>query len=382
MIEWKYWRWQIMRNLPAAIIAALLTAIAGWFAIDAFPINQKASARIVLERKIGMVSGPKAQRTTEEVQHLQVVIHALRTGWSDAGAETGGRPDVNLKIETARDKPTYLLIETSATDADAAVSGTHALVEQAIAVSDTTQQSRTESALAKYRTNYDLAQNQLTQGRAALSSHLAKAPATQVETLRGQVSKLRAQLLSAETGRTFENPELEKLYKELEAASGIYSDIHPKVRLLQTRIARAKAKITAPTRIQTQDLLERIQLVNDKLAEGTAFNETTRQLQREIEVQSIAAQSTFDALVSAERASEASTIGFKIIQDATITSHRQERLRDALLVALAFFTLAVAAATVALKIRFDRPIRRPVDLQRSLGISTFATLPDLGPSLG
>lgn len=382
MIEWKYWRWQIMRNLPAAIIAALLTAIAGWFAIDAFPINQKASARIVLERKIGMVSGPKAQRTTEEVQHLQVVIHALRTGLSDSGAETGGRPDVNLKIETARDKPTYLLIETSATDADAAVSVTHALVEQAIAVSDTTQQSRTESALAKYRTNYDLAQNQLTQGRAALSSHLAKAPATQVETLRGQVSKLRAQLLSAETGRTFENPELEKLYKELEAASGIYSDIHPKVRLLQTRIARAKAKITAPTRIQTQDLLERIQLVNDKLAEGTAFNETTRQLQREIEVQSIAAQSTFDALVSAERASEASTIGFKIIQDATITSHRQERLRDALLVALAFFTLTVAAATVALKIRFDRPIRRPVDLQRSLGISTFATLPDLGPSLG
>ena len=54
------------------------------------------------------------------------------------------------------------------------------------------------------------------------------------------------------------------------------------------------------------------------------------------------------------------------------------------MVRLVLLLVAIAAAlgTIMLRIRFDHHLRRPCDLHSTLGLTPFATLPDLGPSLG
>jgi hypothetical protein len=382
MFDWNYWRWQIVQKLPVATLVGLLVTVIGWVAIDAVPLNHTATARIVLERKIGLTGASKAQRTSEEVQHLQVVIHTLKGNLAFAHPNRSDVVPAKLEIQTSRDKPSYLFVETTSSNATGAIEAAHSIVTQALEVSEAAQDARTGDALSKLHAEHTTALRNLDQARSGLSTHLDKSPAVRTETLREQAAQLRSKLQATVSSTPIEDPTLKKLRAELSVAKGLYSDIHPKVRVIRARISRAQTLLRSPSKLQQEALQMRLDELEKKLLEQSEFQETALRLESDVTNFQTAQKRTYEALTAAQRASESSHMRLRVIQDATAGNRDPIQLRGAMQIALLFIALIAAISTVALKIRFDPTLRRPGDLHRSLGLTPFATLPDLGPSLG
>ena len=383
MFNWRYWRWQIIRSAPLAVAVALLVAILGRAALNATPLKYTASARIVLERQIGVASTPKAQRTTEEVQHLQVIIHALKTVISDEITDSEGTENdtsFDLKIETNLDKPTYLLIETTMPNASAAITFADSLSARAAEISEAAQQRQIDTSLNKLRVDFDENERLSQQALDTLNAHQDRAPILQIDDLRQQASQLHAELQTATLCKAPDNLALENLRADLAIARGLYSDLHPKVRLIQTRITRALTQRLPDQPIEA--LQQQLQGLETQISASEAYQKTSHRLQVGLANVTAATQAAQDRLGAAEHAREASRMHLKIVQDATLTGRSPEKIQAMLLSAILLTSLFAAIAAVALLISSDRHLRRPRDLHRTLGLTTFATLPDLGPSFG
>lgn len=380
MIDWRYWRWQVSRNLPLALIVAAAIAAAGWFVITSMPMTYAASSRIVLERAMGLVGRSKAQRTAEEVQHLQLVIHAMK---SDADVFSAD-DNIELKIETSRDKPTYLYVEATAHSAPQAVAIIKALSDQSIAVSNSTQQRHANTSLEGFRAQLNATQLTLKQARAALSLHLNDAPKVTIEHLRAQAAQLRSVARNAPSDTTLVSPELQALNAQLVAARGLYSDAHPKVKLIQRRISQTvdhspSTQISNPSKAAAED---QIAALDKLMIQHGIFSAETHRLEQDVANAATLNKVALDKLGAVQSANDASRIQMKIVEDPALTGRDPAKTRLALLIALALAALIAVATTIALRVRLDNRLRRPHDLQRSLGLTPFATLPDFGPSLG
>jgi hypothetical protein len=337
-----------------------------------------------LERQVGLSGAPKAQRTSEEVQHLQLVIHALKGELNLAANNSFEDTPVELKIETSRDKPTYLSVESSHTSSTKALSIAHALSSRAIEISEATQQVRTDEILNKLRTRVAESQGLLAKAQEALATHINHAPATEISDLREQAARLRTKLQTKPTSYAPDSPALKKLYIDLAAARGLYSDIHPKVRLIRTRITRAQLQVHSDSSNDASQAAskQRLQNLNDTIAAHQKFDADGRRLDQDIAMSAVANAKARDALAAAQQGAEASRIRLKVVQDAALTGRDQNSIRAALLGALLLVSLVIAVGSAALRIRLDRNLRHPRDLHNALGLTPFATLPDLGPSLG
>jgi capsular polysaccharide biosynthesis protein len=386
MFDWRYWRWQITRNLPIAVVVALLVSASGWAILNATPPKYTASSRIVLERQIGIASTYKTQRTSEEVQHLQVVIHAVKAAISGAISDpkfTEGEQSFDMKIESSRDKPTYLLVESTMPNSAAALGLVQSISARAIEVSETAQQQYIANSLNKLRAKLDEGQTRLTQARNSLRAHQNVGPTVEIDDLLEQTSQLRAELQAMTPGTVTNRPALEKLNSELANARGLYSDLHPKVRLIQARIARALTQ--RPTNLSNEQLRlilqKRLESLGTQIAANKAYQATSHRLELEVANAAAATQGTLNTLSAAELAGETSLMRLKVVQDASLTGRSQEKIRAGLLAAIVLTALFAAGGAIALRVKFDRHLRRPRDLHRTLGLTPFATLPDLGPSL-
>lgn len=387
MFDWRYWRWQLIRTFPLAAAVVLVVALCGWSALTAIPPKYTASARIVLERQIGLPSGSKAQRTTEDVQHLQLVIHALHKSISDSNAgskNTVADQSFDLKIESSRDKPTYFVVKTKMPSELAAITLAASLSTRAMEISEDTQQALVDNALGKLRADVTKSQSLEAQARNALNTRLNNAPATLIDDLRAQASELRKQLRETQPDMAPDSPVLETLYADLATARSLYSDLHPKVRLIRVRIERA---LTQHPSDQSGDTLQlamqkRLQDLETQLKVGEAFQTMSRRLQLDVASSVAATQLVEDALRSMELALTSNRMRLKVVKDAGLIGRSPAAIRMALLAAIMLASLLAALGAVAIRIRFDRHIRRPRDLHRALGLTPFATLPDFGPSLG
>ena len=381
MFEWGYWRWQIIRCLPLGIVSALLLAATGWSVLEANPPKYTASARIVLERNVGLGGTSKAQRTPEEVQHLQVVAHALKADFSATQLSTDAPFDAN--IESSRDKPTYLTIKSTMPDATAAVALVQTLSLRAIELSNGFQQQSTDLKVNKLRESLRDATARLTTAEGDLRSHSNQAPDLRIEELQDQASRLRATLRAAESKSAPENPEVAKLYGDLATARGLYSDLHPKVRLIKTRIDKAiNQRPAGQTGQDLRVVKQRIQDIDAQIVAGKDHQVTTGRLNAAVSSAKARVEATDDRLQAAMQANEANRITLRVVKDASLTGRNPAKVRVALLATIGLAALLLAIGVAALRIRFDARLRRPRDLHDALGLTPFATLPDLGPSLG
>ncbi|RLJ41437.1 hypothetical protein BCF46_3230 [Litoreibacter meonggei] len=383
MFDWRYWRWEIIRNVPLAVVVALLIVTFGWMGLNILPPKYTASARVVLERQIGMVSTSKVQRSSEEMQHLQVVVHTLKAAMNDIDPKAKlAEIDENfdLKVESSRDKPTYLFVQSTMPSPAAAIGLANSLATRAMAMSDATQQAEIDRSLTKLRTVLAGNLNRLNLVRETLSAHLSEAPTTEIDDLRARASQLRAELLKISADTPVQSPALKKLYSELSAARGLYSDLHPKIRLIRTRIARSERQSLVGQPIE--GLQKQLHDLEAQVIAGRVFQEKSHQLEQEVGTANTATKRAQDKLSSAERLSESNRMQLKVVQDAALTGRSQEEIRAWLLAAVTLASLLAAIGAVALRIRLDRHLRHPRDLHRALGLTPFATIPDLGPSLG
>ncbi|WP_147436009.1 hypothetical protein [Litoreibacter meonggei] len=336
-----------------------------------------------MERQIGMVSTSKVQRSSEEMQHLQVVVHTLKAAMNDIDPKAKlAEIDENfdLKVESSRDKPTYLFVQSTMPSPAAAIGLANSLATRAMAMSDATQQAEIDRSLTKLRTVLAGNLNRLNLVRETLSAHLSEAPTTEIDDLRARASQLRAELLKISADTPVQSPALKKLYSELSAARGLYSDLHPKIRLIRTRIARSERQSLVGQPIE--GLQKQLHDLEAQVIAGRVFQEKSHQLEQEVGTANTATKRAQDKLSSAERLSESNRMQLKVVQDAALTGRSQEEIRAWLLAAVTLASLLAAIGAVALRIRLDRHLRHPRDLHRALGLTPFATIPDLGPSLG
>ncbi|MEP3347008.1 MAG: hypothetical protein ABJN34_05695 [Litoreibacter sp.] len=379
MMNWKYWSWQITRSIPLAICAAALLGTAGLFTLNAFTMAFTASTKIVLERPLDLSGTSIVQRTTAEVQHLQLLIHAMST----PSSETQPLTLFESKIETSRDKPTYLeltMTQPSASQAiDALQSLSHRIQEQSEAI----QLKRENSSIAKFQARAKSTEITLTASRETLATHLDGKPDSSLEELRKTSAALRGRLLNSPSDMAT-NPNLAKLYTELEIAKGVYSDAHPKVRLIRTKIVRAQdegnpEKINA---IFRSSIVRQLELVDVAITNHVKFRTEEQRLTQHIETASTENRIANDNLSKALQAIHSNHIHLKVVDRAGLSGRDPIQVRTTLLALLFLCSMAAGLAVLAMRIKFDSRLRRPEDLYKKLGLTPFATLPDLGPSLG
>lgn len=379
MVEWGYWRLQVLRNLPIAMTVAFIVASFGWLGLRYIPIEHTAAARLVLERQVGLTGSPKAQRTSEEVQHIQSVIHALT-------AEIGGSDSVEtytLDVQTSRDKPTYLYVTATKPAAQKSVALVQTLSKRGVEISDTLQAKQIAAALSRLQDRLNDSQIKLSRAQDALATHRSNAPTWQLDTLREQAALARAALRTHETKTAQESPALTKLTADLAAARSLYSDIHPKVRLIRARIEQAQrtAATNAPLPTPAQPMVQRLLDLDAQIAGQVQYAAVTRQLEQAFDAASFASTVAHDALSTAQSKHLANRIRLKVVEDANLIGRGEDSMRDILHGVILLAALAAAGVVLVLRIKFDARLRRPSDLHRTLGLVPFATLPDLGPSL-
>lgn len=389
MTQWRYWKWQALHNLPLALLVFALIVALGITAIRLMPQSQIAASRMVLEAPLALNATPRAARSSQDVQHLQVVVHKLLsqpgraqiTDMLDAGQLSRGALDA--KINAGRDKPTTLIIEAHADQADTARAFAVTATDFAIDVSNQLQRERVEASLTNLKAMVEkqtLALAQSDQELAILNTPEAKTAELRLTNLDQQAQQIATQLASQAADIAPENPTLLALQRDLSKAKGIYSDRHPKVRLLRSRISQL-ATLTATSAPDPVPLENRLTAIRSEIAQITATRITRdAAIAARNEAEGRLAQSK-DALIEARMSGERSVARLKLIEDATPQTASRQKKQLALFATLTLIAAALAFACVILRIKTDRRLRRPADLTRTLGLTPFATIPHLGPSL-
>jgi len=320
MSDLRYWRWQALRNAPLAIAIFTLMLAAGLTAIRMMPQRQTAQSRVVLQTPLALHDTPRAARSAQDVQHLQVVMHRLAapegraaiSGTSDALL----RADLETKITSGRDKPTNLTIQAHGATGEAATRRAKAATDFAISVSNALQRDRVEASLGNLKS---LVEKQ-TAALAMAKTHLAtlgnpEGPA-RLLALEQEATQIKAQLAGQRTVVQPQNPALVALQKELAKARVIYSDLHPKVRLLMERIDSLPNRAMVTPK-DTRHLDARLATVQRRIAEMTAaMTEHQAALTAVSDAQNRLAQSK-DALIDARLKGERSVARLKLVEDAT-----------------------------------------------------------------
>ncbi|EPX77525.1 GumC domain-containing protein [Litoreibacter arenae] len=366
MLDWGYWRWQAARNLPLFVIIVVTITAVGWTAINAIPPEHTVSSRIILERSLGLGGAPKAQRSAEEVQHLQLILHELGV--------VGQSPDtpVEFKIESSRDKPTYLSISSTQSSAVAALTAVRAAETAVIEQGEKTRRDGTLSALTNQISRHETS---LTQANKALAAHESQPLTGSEQGLERQADQLRARI---ERGPV-EDAAITKLRIDLAVAQSIYSDTHPKLRQLRDRLSRQPEAAGDDWHAQLQSQLDRTLAA---LTDLRSYQATASRLEGEVTTATSALREAQDALVAAQLAQDANRINLRVVENAALDSADPRKARLAMLLGTLLAAVLAAVAGIWLRVRIDPRVRRPRDMRNALGLTPFATLPDLGPSLG
>lgn len=388
MTQWRYWRWQVLRNLPLVVGVSVVVAVFGNTVIGLMPQQQTAMSRLVLETPLAFNETPRAARSSQDMQHLQVVVHSLmslegRTEIAQSiGIDVPSRTRLEAKINAGRDKPTNLIITAHAGQAKAAGNLAAAASQFAMLESGRLQRDRVEASLTNLKSLVRKQSNALVQA----NQNLADLTGPPEQDLKLQLTRLEQkaqQITSQITGKTAQvvptDPALLALQKELSKAVGIFSDRHPKVRLLRSRITQLSTvpiNVQDPKPLEQQRDLLRAEIASLTQAQSKHESATIAQA----DASSRLVQSK-DALTQARLRGERSIARLKLIEDANLQTASRQKRQMALYAALAVIAMALAAVAAVMRVRSDRRLRRPFDLTKSLGLTPFATIPHLGPSL-
>ena len=118
MFDWRYWRWQITRNLPIAVVVALLVSASGWAILNATPPKYTASSRIVLERQIGIASTYKTgpPHSTNPTQRAQPDLAQPSNVLLASGVRQPTQPSVVIRAAGRSDKRILVAINAFGSD--------------------------------------------------------------------------------------------------------------------------------------------------------------------------------------------------------------------------------------------------------------------------
>ncbi len=174
------------------------------------------------------------------------------------------------------------------------------------------------------------------------------------------------------------DPVRKKLIAEMAAASALYSGQHPKIRALAAQLKDTAARANAPTTdaSSVQEDIERIDLALALIPANslrlTALEDDHNMAQDQYE----GAVSRLESAAVEERiAQRADGERLSVVQAAILpTLPSGPRQKIALALGLMLSTLLAISAAVA-RIRLDKVIRRPRDLQTSLNLIPFAVIP-------
>lgn len=371
MIEWRYWRWQILRHAPLGMCVFGCVAAAGLALLQSAPQGFRAESQLVLEAPLALSGSQKAARTAGTVQHLQVVKHGLMAD-RDPTDES-----LQLSIQSGRDKPTQLIVRTKTKTREEAMSMAQSTARRAVEISEDLQRDRLDSALAKLA---DVASKQAEILAAAEDALGAFKPRTSAGAgaLSLRLEQLTKRLGEARTTELKPSPEVTKLRQTLADESVLFSDLHPRIKLLKAQIEDAQHAAPKPN---TEALEQEIARLTSRLAAAQEDQRQRTVLQNRVAALTSSLARAQDALADAKLSGEAQILRLKLIQDAQAEPDISAKKVLAAQLAIVGLGLAAAGAMIAVRLRMDRHVRRPVDLAKGLGIAPFATLPDLGRSL-
>ena len=168
---------------------------------------------------------------------------------------------------------------------------------------------------------------------------------------------------------------------ELDNARAIYSDQHPKVQTLLSRIAELEPEAADPnTRVAALALQKLDTLLAQIPMNALALKALERDHQR-AEAQYETAISRLESAAIEQRIalrteSDQLTLVERAIQP-DMPEGPQQKIIWALGGALALILAAVTAAILA---KSDKYIRRPKDLQMGLGLTPYAVIPNMRPA--
>lgn len=389
----KFLRWAILNQIPFA--AAIMAVLAGVTIVVAqfVPVTHTATARLLVEATSVSPQARAPSDALTDAAHLQNIENRIMT--QSRVAALVAQMGVDLSVEafrkgagfnttSGRGKATTLAVSFAAKDPDFATTATNLLAEQVVSEHRAIRTERAEDALKFFRQEVAESRKRLDEKLAGLlwfkSAHSGALP-TDLATLSEQRKTLSAQASVVPAPRKMTAAQA-RLQSDLDAARAIYSDQHPKIQLLQTKLNRlGSTPATAPPK--HAGLTEKLADLDASLAAIPANELKLQALQRDhdlSEAQYKSAVSRLEAAAIEERiAMRENGDRLSIIEHAQLPD-LQGGSRHRLILAFGLaLSVLTALATAFLRARADPYMRRPFDLESGLGLRAYAVIPTLKP---
>lgn len=387
----KYYRWQVIRQIPVFICVAALVAAATWAIMQWLPPKYAPAARLLMSATSVSqdATNPSDAGGAAHLQNIETRLMTqmrLRAFAQELAAPMDPdafRDAIDFDIQSGRGVSTTLTVTVSSSDAGFATAAANRLATEVLNEHRKIKTERAEDALSFFRQEVASSEARLDQKYAALEAFLA----TNVGSLPNDAAKYQDQRKDLLT-RLGVKPEptqraaiRKRLEAELDSVRAIYSDQHPNVQTLRSRIAELdpvsadpNASLAARALTELDTLLAQIPmnalalqaLERDHQRAEAQYETAITRLESAAIGQRIALRTESDQLTIVERAIRPET-----------PEGPQQKIILALGGALALILASVAAAILA---RSDKYIRRPKDLQTGLGLTPYAVLPNMRPA--
>ncbi|WP_299304802.1 hypothetical protein [uncultured Litoreibacter sp.] len=386
-----YLRWAILRQLPIGLATATLVLALTVAALTVLPARYTATARLLVEASSVSANARAVADTQTDAAHLQNIENRLMTQsrlarlTRDLSLTISAeelREAALFEVISGRGKATTLTISVTNADADLATVATNGLADEVLKENRIIRTERAEDALGFFRqevTNRKLRLDvQFEKLLAFKDAHAGSLP----EDAARHIDR-RKDLLAQQTAvptRPAMTPDQRRLMSEISAARSVYSDQHPKVKLLVARlgsVATGQALSTAENPL-IADALSRVDAQLAAIpSNGLALKALTRDHDL-AENQYKQAVSRLEAAAIEERiALRTNGDRLSIVERAALPDSPTGPRQKVLLaggIGLAFL-LAIAAAV--LRARGDPHLRRSRDLEVGLGLRPYAVIPNM-----
>ena len=408
----RYYAWKTRKYALPFIAIALLFGLAVIFVMSRVPSDQTASARLLFESAELEKQTQNQSAATRQAERLEIIRFDLQRAETlitvadtfdlFAGFERKDRirqMQSRLKFRTVPRKDSLKIITLSFRHANAELAANIANAFAAIAVEKNREmrQLDTGGSLTFFQADVTAKQALLDAARKTLSSFQTANSNTMPERLNmllERKARIEERLLALDTPsfrpavQALKTREIVRLETDLVAAKSRLSDQHPDVLRLEGELDRLNKHWAMADQLKTQP--SQAQGLKTELAEietwiadipGKAvILEALRYDYEFAEKQHLAAvERLSDARIRRQVEDVEQGQRLTILSHATPPEIRPNQKKLVLTGLGILASMVLAAIAVFLLNLADQKIRRPLDLERRLGITPFATLPKLTP---
>ncbi len=394
MINWLYLRWQLRRNAPLFLAIALPISALGLWGAERVPLTFRSTATILLEQAPGDTQTARPRPGDAAPERLRVIAQKVVAAPQIENIRAAldapiAADDLSLSVTAGREKATLLTIEANAVTPSLAL----ALNKQVVTAVRTAYEDSLRARLSKSGTEAKALVSSLSDGVDDLDARLVLARGVVgllPDGAEAQMGERLRQISIVERQQETYNasiplgPEQIRLQAELDRALTVFTKSHPKVVLLTQELAALSTQTLGTNTPLDLDqiaqekaqLSARLQQVQSARQDLSALRSEHASALRDL-AQAQRDQTRLQRQTEARFTQEAALLS--VIAAPTLpTSPTLPSPSLARFVAV-FFAVLLAAGACWLRWRTDHVIHRSQDLERHLGITPFATLPQQQP---